>query len=460
MGRSCGACGVQCSVGGAGYDYEDMDGSRYGDRGEELAPLVRDMNPGFAGAANFKPTKGGHHHHTRNAALCMVIVSLVATGSFQMGRRPQAAGLGLGGTAAGQPQAKCKPGCMDKNAPNYDPEATVHDFECFYTFYKGAVDFSAERGETRKLGHVRVPLPMMQDLPRTALTLECWVRFSGFDDLAGCISGGSDDDDPSGDQPPSHTGFFLSQRCGKGGKPCQGKDCSDRACPPGEGTQLGFGLSTMGTLHAPTANKAMRAASHPLTKDGKATYVSTTTSAGPVSQDGRITWLMPKAGTPRVQIGDWVHWAGTYDSATNTMRLYIDGELVGQDDTSQSGEIIYPTWTYIQHMEAHRDGWFTIGAFHDHDEYRVMRAAVDEVRVWAVARSPSQIKARYCSAISGSEREGDWAGIILYFNFDERTGDTVVNKNPNFYAADARLYGDVARISTDPYKVAQCEASR
>ena len=36
-------------------------------------------------------------------------------------------------------------------------------------------------------------------------------------------------------------------------------------------------------------------------------------------------------------------------------------------------------------------------------------------------------------------------GIILYYNFNERTGDTIVNKNPNFYAADGRLCAHAQR---------------
>ena len=144
--------------------------------------------------------------------------------------------------------------------------------------------------------------------------------------------------------------------------------------------------------------------------------------------------------------GEWVHWAGTYDG--QTMKLYVNGNLVATDATTQHGDIMYPPPTYIQRVnqvtyfvptqyrwsnvvlnkynvsaQIH-DGWFTLGAYHDANEYWVLNGALDDVRIWGRALTDDQF------AMAAGEggvpcQPADLAvhrNLMYYFKFDELGG--------------------------------------
>jgi hypothetical protein len=75
---------------------------------------------------------------------------------------------------------------------------------------------------------------------------------------------------------------------------------------------------------------------------------------------GALNYLHGAEST--VAAGEWVHWAGTYDGST--MMMYLNGQMVLQDASSQSGDINYPDVGY----GATAGGWFTLGAYHDANE--------------------------------------------------------------------------------------------
>ena len=80
--------------------------------------------------------------------------------------------------------------------------------------------------------------------------------------------------------------------------------------------------------------------------------------------------------------GVWSHLAYSYDGTSS--KCYVDGVLAQQDDVTGSGAIIYPADNYA----AGQGGWFTIGAYHDANEYYSFPGAIDELKIWHTAQAP------------------------------------------------------------------------
>lgn len=126
-----------------------------------------------------------------------------------------------------------------------------------------------------------------------------------------------------------------------------------------------------------------------------------------------------------VQAGVWQHVAGTYDGTT--IRIYKNGVQVGQQshpgstDTAQSLLI----------------GRFS-GSFH---------GLLDEIRVWGIPRTASQIAGSMNIPLSGSE-----SGLLGYYRF-EGTGQEVIDSSAR--GAHGFLGVTGADESTDPDRVTE-----
>jgi hypothetical protein len=123
----------------------------------------------------------------------------------------------------------------------------------------------------------------------------------------------------------------------------------------------------------------------------------------------------------------WVHLAGTYDGTT--MKLYVDGDLMNSS-TAQSGNIAYA------------DSWYRLGSYKDDDEEFRIQGAMDEVRVWNVARSQADIQADMYRRLTGAE-----AGLVSYWPMDEGSG-TVTNDHKG--TLNGTLVGLPAWMKTGP----------
>ena len=100
------------------------------------------------------------------------------------------------------------------------------------------------------------------------------------------------------------------------------------------------------------------------------------------------------------------------------MKIYLNGELkvrrrllptaapswltaagwlsaVQKTDGSQFGDINYPPAGYTSSA----GGWFTLGAYHDANEYYPLNGMQDDTRLWNVARSAEEIMASYGSLL-------------------------------------------------------------
>ncbi len=98
----------------------------------------------------------------------------------------------------------------------------------------------------------------------------------------------------------------------------------------------------------------------------------------------------------------WYHAAATYDGAT--MKIYLDGNEVGS--TPKTGSIT---------TNAAADTW--IGNNPALATNRPWKGGIDEVRIWNVARTPSELQTARNNELSGTE-----PGLQAYYKFNEGNG--------------------------------------
>jgi 2',3'-cyclic-nucleotide 2'-phosphodiesterase (5'-nucleotidase family) len=198
--------------------------------------------------------------------------------------------------------------------------------------------------------------------PNNGLTVECWFRRDGAGTTASSGSGGI-------------SVVPLIAR-GRGETDGSNLDCNYL-----------FGITTTGLLAADFE-----------------TYPATGLTAG---QNYPITGSNAAIGT-----NTWHHAAVTYDGATSTWTLYLDGVEVG---TSTVAAGALPRYDSIQHFglaTAMNSTGVTQGAFH---------GAIDEARIWDHARTAQQIASFKDLALVSAP------GLLGRFGLNEGQGTTTAN---------------------------------
>ena len=150
---------------------------------------------------------------------------------------------------------------------------------------------------------------------------------------------------------------------------------------------------------------------------------------GLVSVDGAIRFYVNSWSNIFVEAplsgNDWTHVAATYDGAA--MRLYMNGVLVAE--RAYSGAINHSTAP------------LAIGAA-PRDSYR-WNGAIDEARIWNVARSATEISAAASIPLGGGE-----TGLVGYWRFDEASGLVAANS----VGGGAPASGAIAATETRLYR--------
>jgi hypothetical protein len=121
----------------------------------------------------------------------------------------------------------------------------------------------------------------------------------------------------------------------------------------------------------------------------------------------------------------WTHFAGVFDSASVSYKLFINGIL----ETSMTPSTIT--------MNRDTDEPFRMGTydFYFHPNFK---GHLDEVRIWNVARTQEEIQVDMHRELGGNE-----PGLVGYWKFNEGSGDTAYDSSSN--NNDGTLHGGVTR---------------
>ena len=147
---------------------------------------------------------------------------------------------------------------------------------------------------------------------------------------------------------------------------------------------------------------------------------------------GNGSWHEINTSANAVLLNQWHHVASTYDG-TN-MKIYVDGELKAQSNLS-----------------------FTIGNANISNLLigespgfpgRVFNGKIDEVRIWNVARSQSQIINTMNTILSSEYYSSPDSGLVGYWRLDEGTGQTA--EDFSFFANNATLGSTLNPDLNDP----------
>ena len=158
--------------------------------------------------------------------------------------------------------------------------------------------------------------------------------------------------------------------------------------------------------------------------------------SGNGSQFGKL----PSKGDPskNLSAGQWYHVACTYDQATRTARIYLNGELtdeskdVGVTGSSEENRINLA----MRGMEGATNSEYEFFIGKSYNDYRPLQGSIAEARVWSVARTQQEIWDNMYR-ITDPENHPE---LIGYWKFDEGSGNTV---------HDYSLYGNHGTAQND-----------
>lgn len=181
----------------------------------------------------------------------------------------------------------------------------------------------------------------------------------------------------------------------------------------------------------------------------------------------RMVWRDPDDATNQtlqtsatIPEDEWHHIAATYESSTNTTRLYIDGYEEDSDDT-------------LDPINTPSDSHFLIGAAHHIRRQQRCQGNVDEVRVWNTTLSADQIRYIINQEIENNSNFADgkvlptsvtrndinpvpWANLIAYYPMSQLVFGSIKDASNSGNDASMINYSDVdEQTAPIPYKTAQ-----
>ncbi len=130
---------------------------------------------------------------------------------------------------------------------------------------------------------------------------------------------------------------------------------------------------------------------------------------------------------------DWHHWAASHDAATGIRRIYRDGLLIAQDVSTNS--LVGAISAFVLGRTPLVPNSF-------------FKGTLDEVRVWSVARTATEIVAQRFEPLVGNE-----TGLLAYWRLDE-AGSIFARDSANKGKTGALTFPDgptwIARASNEP----------
>ncbi|MDG6220947.1 MAG: LamG domain-containing protein, partial [Candidatus Thermoplasmatota archaeon] len=157
-------------------------------------------------------------------------------------------------------------------------------------------------------------------------------------------------------------------------------------------------------------------------------YITPTNYFRPHIRSGGNLWRYGDVTSVPLAVGVWYHLAYTYESASGTMTAYVNGTARSITWTSQPvpGDTIRVSAADLLVGNSTRGGTFFNGA-------------IDQLRLWGTALSPSEIQNIY---------ESEYSGLVGEWNMNEGTGQVVGDSSP--YKYDGTLGTTAGSDSGDP----------
>lgn len=160
--------------------------------------------------------------------------------------------------------------------------------------------------------------------------------------------------------------------------------------------------------------------------------------SGNGSQFGKL----PSKSDPakKLDSGVWYHVACTYDQATRTARIYVNGSLTDEvKDTGVTGSSGENRITLAMQALGMEESYrFCIGW--SYNDFRPLQGKIAEARVWRVARTQEEIWANMYR-LPDYEAE-DYPDLIGYWKFDEGEGNII--HDYSMYGNDGEAENDIA----------------
>lgn len=137
------------------------------------------------------------------------------------------------------------------------------------------------------------------------------------------------------------------------------------------------------------------------------------TAAFFTGSSGPCHWIN-LAAPQAIPLGEWIHVAATVNTQTASARLFLNGIQVIATNTFAGGEPITPEPIRLSTQDLY------FGALPPFSG-TFMNGMVDEVRIWNVARAPSEILESYNRTVPDCA-----PGLVGYWKFDESQYDQFV----------------------------------
>ncbi len=140
-----------------------------------------------------------------------------------------------------------------------------------------------------------------------------------------------------------------------------------------------------------------------------------------VSNDGHVVIATPSA----LQDGNWHHIACTWKANTaDGMKTYVDGIFQNQRTTTAAGLPDVNSGGYL-------------GCYAGSSEY--INGKLDEVRIWNVVRSQTDIQQNMGESLTGGE-----SGLVAYYKMNQSSGTNIDDATSNEYDATFGTYPEYA----------------
>ncbi len=130
------------------------------------------------------------------------------------------------------------------------------------------------------------------------------------------------------------------------------------------------------------------------------------------------------------ELDRWYHVASVFDG--HALTLYVNGRISAKGNLT--GAVKY------DRVNDSPDYGLNLGRYKDDNEEFFADMVIDEVRIWGVSRTPSQIRSTMMTSLKGNE-----TGLMAYYRFDNDNNSIAYDITTN--ASNATLHNATAVIS-------------